>query len=228
MKNRQISKLTVNRETLVDRLVKLLQESILSGEIKPRTRISEASVAEEFGVSRAPAREALQRLEEMNLVRKNHLGREVVEFSREEFSQLYEVKNVIEAYGVMKGSLLAKEEDLAKLESILLQMEQSLAQSDLKQLRKLNYEFHDLMVSCCQNEKLIEMYSALVKKIRWATSLSLELPARPKESFKEHKLIYEAFKQRDSVKLRALMEDHSNNNLRRILSKMKTMEEKPK
>lgn len=217
-------RLTVNRETLVDRLVQILQDSILTGKIKPKTRLSEAGVAEEFGVSRVPAREALQRLEEMNLVRKNHLGREVVEFSREEFTQIYELKNVIEAFGAAKGCLLASEEKLAELQSILLKMEQSLSKGDLNQLRYLNYEFHDLMVNCCQNEKLIEVYSSLVKKIRWATSLSLELPARPEESFREHKLIYEAFRERNSERLRGLMEEHSYHNMCRILSQMENRE----
>lgn len=225
MENKGNFRLTVNRETLVDRLVQLLQESILTGKINPKTRLSEAGVAGKFGVSRAPAREALQRLEEMNLVRKTHLGREVVKFSREEFNQIYELKNVIEAFGVMKGSLLIQEKELARLRSIFCQMEQCLTKGDLSRLRYLNYEFHDLMVSCCQNEKLVETYSSLVKKVRWATSLSLELPARPEESFREHKLIYEAFLQRDTNTLRALLEDHSNKNMRRILSQMETMEE---
>lgn len=51
-------RLTVHRETLVDRLVYLLQESILSGRLKPKTKLSEARVAKEFGVSRVPAWEA--------------------------------------------------------------------------------------------------------------------------------------------------------------------------
>ena len=74
--------LTARRETLVDRLVQLLQEAICSGKLSPEMAISEAGIAKEFGVSRVPAREALQRLEEMNLVRKTYRGREIMKFSR--------------------------------------------------------------------------------------------------------------------------------------------------
>lgn len=81
MTEKEQSILDIRRETLVDRLVQLLQESIFSGKRLPKTRISEMGVAKEFGISRVPAREALQRLEETNLVRKTHLGREIVQFS---------------------------------------------------------------------------------------------------------------------------------------------------
>ena len=87
MEEQQVQPIQIQRETLVDRLVELLQESILKGKIKPKTRLSESGVAKIYGVSRVPAREALQRIEERGLVRKNHLGREVIEFSREELAR---------------------------------------------------------------------------------------------------------------------------------------------
>jgi DNA-binding GntR family transcriptional regulator len=221
-------RLIVHRETLVDRLVHLLQESILSGDLKPKTKLSEAQVAKEFGVSRAPAREALQRLEEMNLIRKNHLGREVAEFSPDEFQQIYELKNVVEAFGAMQGALKAKEEEMTKIQSVLRRMEQCVASGDLTHLRYLNYEFHDLLVSCCENKKLIETYQSLVKQIRWATSLSLELPARPEESFREHREVFEAFQRQDAESVRVLLEAHSHANMNRILSQMEVKGETPR
>jgi DNA-binding GntR family transcriptional regulator len=210
----------VNRETIVDKLVKILQESILSGKIKAKTRLSEASVAREFGVSRVPAREAMQRLEEMNFLRKNHLGREVVEFSPNEFCQIYELKNIIEAYGAMKGSLHAGEKESAEIQAKVQQMEICVSSGALKQLRRLNYEFHDLLVACCPNQKLRDTYLSLVRQIRWATSFSLNLPARPAASFQEHKEIFEAFRKKEAGKVRTLLEIHSEGNMKRVLSQM--------
>ena len=59
--------LSLRRETLVDKIVEYLEKSILSGEIPPKTQLSEPKIADEFDVSRVPAREALQRLEEIDL-----------------------------------------------------------------------------------------------------------------------------------------------------------------
>src|SRR5512137_746599 len=102
-------KSNLNRETLVDRIVDILEDRILKGDLPPGTKLSEAAIGKEFEVSRVPAREALQRLEEMNLVRKNHLSRTVAKFNRDEFFQLYELKNIVEAFGAMKGALTAGE-----------------------------------------------------------------------------------------------------------------------
>jgi DNA-binding GntR family transcriptional regulator len=68
-------KLNLNQETLVDRIVDILEDRILTGKLEPGTKLSEVGVANEFGVSRAPAREALQRLQEMNLLQKTYKGR---------------------------------------------------------------------------------------------------------------------------------------------------------
>jgi DNA-binding GntR family transcriptional regulator len=222
MEDQGFNPIQVQRETIVDRLVELLQDSILKGKIKPKTRLSESSVAKTYGVSRVPAREALQRIEDMGLVRKNHLGREVIKFSREEFSQIYELKNVIEAHGTVKGAEIANDQDMEHLKSIVEQMEKSFSAGDWAQLVDFNHQFHDYMVFCCHNKKLIESYKLLVKQVRWATSLSLKLPDRSKESLREHKSIFKAFLKRDLQNLRSLIESHSENNRLRILSQMET------
>jgi len=220
MKSSINSRITIYRETIVDQLVRILQNRILNGELKPKTRISEAGVAKEFGISRVPAREALQRLEDMKLIKKNHLGREVTELSPEEFKETYELKNVIEAYGAMHGAMKAQADEIAKIRSTVNLMEKFTSENDLNSLRYINYEFHDLLVSCCRNKLLIDTYQSLVKQIRWATSLSLELPMRPKESFREHKEIFEAFINKNAKKVRVLLEKHSNENMKRVLSQM--------
>lgn len=218
-------KLDLNRETLVDRIVNILEDRILTGELLPRTRLSEVGVANVFGVSRAPAREALQRLQEMNLVRKTHFGREVAKFSLEEFREIYELKNVVEAFGAMKGSLRAADRDLRKIQSVIKNMANYLNLGGFEKLKYLNYQFHDHLVKCSGNQKLIESYVSLVKQVRWATSLSLRLPGRPQQAFEEHQAIFDAFKQRKAETVRFLLETHSNKNMERVLSQLEDKRE---
>lgn len=224
MLNAKDIKLNLQRETLVDRIVEILEERILNGEIEPRMRVSETGVAKEFGVSRAPAREALQRLEEMNLVRKTHLGREVAELSLQEFREIYELKNVVEAFGAMKGAHRATDRDLRKIQSVLSAMEDCLNSTNLKRLKYLNYQFHDLMVHYSGNKKLTNTFLLLAKQVRWATSLSLDLPDRPEKSLEEHKAIFEAFKNKEAEKVRVLLETHSNENMERVLTQLQCKE----
>lgn len=212
----------LHRETLVDRLVQHLQESILAGQRPPKTRISEVGVAKEFGVSRVPAREALQRLEEMNLVRKTHLGREIAQFSRMEFGQIYALKNVVEAFGAMQGSLNASRADLTRIGGILDRMEPAITGEETSRLQALNHEFHDALVFCCRNQKVIDTFASLAKQVRWAMPFSLRVQQRPVLGHREHREIFSAFRNREAEKVRHLLEAHSNANMQRILAQMES------
>ena len=211
---------TLHRETLVDKLVQNIQEAILSGKRPPKAKISEVGIATEFGVSRVPAREALQRLEEMNMVRRTLLGREVAQFSREEFSQIYELKNVVEAFGAMKGALHAGQPEIEKIDAMILEMPDVIARNDLKRLQFLNHGFHDSLVLCCNNPKIIESFSSLAKQLRWAMPISLEPANRPVLGYREHQEIFSAFRKREAEKVRCLLEIHSANNMKRTLAQM--------
>jgi len=211
--------LNVHRETLVDKIVDILESQILTGKLEPGTKLSEARVAKEFNVSRAPAREALLRLEDVNLLRKNHMGRAVAEFSIEEFREIYEIKNIIEAYAAMRAAEDATERDLNKLKSILNEMDNNLRPPNYKKLIKLNNEFHNHIVHCSNNRKMIELYDLRVKQVRW-TSVNYKI--RPQLSVKEHQDIYDALVEKDGNRVRALMERHTMGSMERIISEMKS------
>lgn len=226
MLNTKDIRLNLNRETLVDRIVDILEDRIFTGELEPKTKLSEVGVANEFGVSRVPAREALQRLQEMNLVRKTHLGREVAKFKLEEFREIHELKNVVGAFGAMKGALNATDQDLNEIQSVVDKMRDCVNSRDLRELRRFNFQFHDLLVYCSGNQKVIDTYVLLAKQVRWTASLSLSLPERPVQSTQEHLAIFEAFRRRDASEVRALMEKHTNDSMERILTELKRRERK--
>jgi DNA-binding GntR family transcriptional regulator len=206
------------RETLVDRITTILEQRILSGELKPNSKLSEPKVAAEFGVSRIPAREALRRLEEAKLVRLTHNGRVVNRFNRKDFQEIYELKNVVEAYGAMLGSQRASSQQMAQLQEVVDLMGLQFQRGDLEALGLTNQKFHDLMVSFSGNEKIIESFNKLVHQIRWSTARSFRRPDRPANTIKEHMEIFEAYKNRQGKKVRELLETHSTNNLQRILT----------
>jgi len=208
------------RETLVDRIVSILEERILSGDLQPDTKLSEAWVAKEFTVSRVPAREALQRLQERNLLRRTHLTREVSRFSLEEFRELYELKNVVEAFGVMKGALRATDNDLNKIKAILDSMQNCIDAGELKKLPAFNLQFHDMLVHCSLDQTLIQTYESLAKQVRWVAPRTLLSQNRPELSLKEHRAIFEAFANKEATKARLLMEKHTTESMERNLPKL--------
>ncbi|NIS60430.1 MAG: FCD domain-containing protein, partial [Proteobacteria bacterium] len=111
-------------------------------------------------------------------------------------------------------------------QSVIDKMRGCVNSGDLRQLRSFNFQFHDLLVYCSRNQKVIETYILLAKQVRWAAALSLGLPDSPVRSTQEHVSIFEAFKQRDAKKVRTLMEKHTDDSMERILSQLRRKERK--
>jgi len=107
-------------DTLAERVCGQLIDSIVAGELPPGSRVSEEGLAQRFGVSRAPLREALRRLEEYRLVqRRPHAGVRVVSLSREELTELYEIREALEGMACRLAAERMSEEDLAQLGRVL-------------------------------------------------------------------------------------------------------------
>jgi DNA-binding GntR family transcriptional regulator len=211
-------RLEFKRETLVDQISNILEQRILNGELMPTSKLSESMVAEEFGVSRIPAREALQRLEDMNLVRMTHSGRVVNQFSIDEFREIYELKNVVEAFGAMLGSQRATPSEMAQIREVVDCMKKQFQSGNFHKLELTNYKFHDLLVSFSRNSKVTDSFNNLVSQVRWATSKSFRMPDRPAHSLEEHIAIFDAYRKRQATKVRKLLETHSQNNLQRVMA----------
>ncbi|MEJ2167719.1 MAG: GntR family transcriptional regulator [Desulfobacterales bacterium] len=211
-------RLEFKRETLVDQISNILEQRILKGELGPTSKLSESMVAKEFGVSRIPAREALQRLEEKNLVRMTHSGRVVNQFSIDEFREIYELKNVVEAFGAMLGSQSATSSEMDRIREVVDRMREQFQSGDFHMLELTNYKFHDLLVSFARNDKVTDSFNKLVSQIRWATSKSFRMPDRPARSLEEHIAIFDAYRKRQGTKVRKLLEIHSQNNLQRVVA----------
>ena len=214
----------LNRETLVDKIVEYLEKEILSGAIPKKTKLSELKVASKFNVSRVPAREALNRLEDKGLIQKDHNGRMVKALKLEEFREIFQLKTTVEAYCVMQGAYNASEKDCQKLKLLLTEMEKNLSFENKKSLRNLNVQFHNYMVYCSRNKTFIEVYESQRKKIRFTSSYALETSDQPKVAFKEHCNILNAFVEKDGKNARKLIEDHKNKHMEFIIKKLNQKE----
>lgn len=210
--------LDFNPETLIDRALETLEKAIISGKILPGERLSEAKLAEEMGISRAPVREALIRLEEAKIVKKTHRGREVVKISKDELKELYEIKILLEGHAASRGAKSASLNLINRLKILVDKMDELLKPEDYVTLLKTNYQFHNLLVESGGNKRLCETYLNTVKQIRWTTHLSFENPGQPKLSNNEHREIFKAFKKADARKVYDLTKKHGKNSRDRIFA----------
>lgn len=117
--------------TLADQILVQIQTSIIKGELPAGSKINEQALAEKYGISRGPTREALQTLERQRLVvRAPHVGARVAQLTVSELNDLYQLRSVLEGMACELAASRITPEQLAKLEDLLATQEAALAKGD--------------------------------------------------------------------------------------------------
>ena len=186
-----------NHEALPDKIYLSLEEAILEGKVKPGDRLIEDELSKGFGVSRGPIREALRLLEKDGLVKRVPRKGAIVEWiSKDDISEMFEVRSVLEGLAARIFCGRATDEELSGLEGIYEQMGVEIERKNTLKYRKLNREFHTLIIRGSRNRKLQEISEKFEKQIRWFQKMALSSVGRPEISLKEHKSILDAFMRR--------------------------------
>jgi phosphonate utilization transcriptional regulator len=187
-----------------------LERRIISGEIASGTKLNEADVAADLGVSRGPVREAFRALSQAGLVRvEKNRGVFVRQVSLEEASEFYEVRAALEG---LIGRLAARRialEEIEQLRSVVKRMHQVQKSRKTDEYFALNVEFHDILVRAARNNALMANYRGVVNQLdlyrRATISRSVEnIPL----STSEHEEIVNAVAARDEALAERLMTEH--------------------
>ena len=177
-----------------------LKSAILENTLKAGSRLIEASIATELGVSNTPVREALTRLEREGLVTiLPRRGAVVRSFSADDILEIGEVRELIEAHAIRKSVERRTSKVLAQLEAILDQCVPLVAARDLRSLNRLDVEFHRLLVRTSGNSRLIHVFEMLhdqFQVVRWRLAY---LRARPQTTYEHHRQILAAFAAGDAA-----------------------------
>lgn len=135
-----------NNRTLGDAVTNQLREAIISGRLAPGTPLVQEKLANEFGVSRVPVREALRILASENLVHlESHRGAIVADLSLSELDELYTIIWSVEFAVARKVIPIIDDGTLARLRSIVDSM--LVVRRDPLAWYKLNVELHRTFMS---------------------------------------------------------------------------------
>ena len=135
-------------------IVEILTEAIISNKIKPGERLNESEVARRLGISRAPIREALQRLQQQGLVTNTpRRGMFVVELSEVDKQKINSVRVILEAEALRLCRRYLSVPGENKLKKIIKEMTRQAAGSADYQWR-LDLEFHRTLWNLSGNEAL--------------------------------------------------------------------------
>jgi DNA-binding GntR family transcriptional regulator len=175
-----------------------LREAIREGHFQPGSRIREADVALQLGVSRTPVREAFRRLQADGLlVLTPWRGAQVAELNRDQVIELYAMRRVLE--GTAAG-LAAEHATTQEIDLLFKLLKQDQAAEDKSERHaEINRQFHQTLYGAAHNRYLLKTLNALADSLALLKSTTYEVPARALVARGEHALIADAIKKRDSA-----------------------------
>ena len=181
----------------------LLRELIISGDLKPGEQLRQRDLAERFGVSVTPVREALRWLESEGLVNYDaHKGSTVVQAEAGATKEKYQIRAVLEGLAAFLAAPKISDDDIRELESY----NERLAEADLGpgEVNDLNRTLHFRIYEMAGSPLLLALMRLL-----WQSFPQGPQVARPRhESVAEHKQLIEALKSRDAARAQAITQQH--------------------
>lgn len=200
----------IEQRSIAEQLYYRIKRMILSGEIKVGEPILEEKIAQDFGVSRTPVREALKRLETYGLIQMRPRSRaEVIQFEGADAARkLALVRLRIEGLVVELLAESASAEDCSALRRLVAACDESLATGDIAEIFERDSAIHLEMARRTGNQYLYDILERLDAKIqlyRITTCVTLE---KISEDVKQHNQILDAICQGDVQQAVALMEGH--------------------
>ena len=195
-------------------VVEFLRERIITGELPANKWLSESQLASQFGISRAPLREAFRILEEDKLiVSLPRRGCYVAELSAKDFIELYQAREMIEAYSVdlLKEiglkKLPAVERDLKEIGNLRIFLENSNSKERLNYLFTF-VRFHTALVESTSNRQLIHFFNKIVFHLARYQFIYAFMPGVILDSKKDHEQIYAYIQNGEWQRAKELLVNH--------------------
>jgi DNA-binding GntR family transcriptional regulator len=210
---------SVENLTLQQRVYEHLRAEILEGRLEPGTELAEVALSEQLGVSRGPIREAIGRLAAEGLVNvRPRRGAVVRSLSKEEFLELYQVREALERMAVQLAVPRLTAAQLDELAALNVMMDASAARDDVQGFFEANVAFHERLLEASGNDKLQALYRQLLGQLGRYRLRSLTLRGNLQRSVSEHAAILRAAKRGDADRAAQLMAEHIRVPQRRALA----------
>lgn len=169
-----------------------LRNSILTGKIKPGTRLMEVDLAEDMGVSRTPIREAIRKLEREGLVIiEPRKGAYASPISLKDIMDILEVRANLEGLAACYAAERMNPEQKAALFVLLQRFHQAVIDGNAAEMISNDTKFHHLIVEASGNKHLIQMVEQLQELVLRFRYIYFTDFKRAEEMIPEHQEIYD-------------------------------------
>ena len=184
----------------------LILDAIDMGEYKPGDRLVESDLADRFGVSRTPIREALQRLETQSLLARDGRSLIVASLDHNQMAELYVVRRELEGLAARLAARHANEEEIAVLQEMVASDDALV--DDPPALARANRRFHKQLHLASHNRYLVQQLDLVHRTMALMANTSLAAEGRGEIAQNEHKAIVAAIETRDEDGAERALQDH--------------------
>ena len=170
---------------------------IQSGALPPGTTIKDVQIAAEFGVSRTPVREALQRLETQSMLKRDGRSLIVAALDHNQLAELYTVRTELEALAARLAARHATPEEIRVLAGMIDEDRASLG--DPPALARANRRFHHQIHLASHNRYLVQQLNLVHRSMALMARTTLAAKGRDSVTLDEHQAIVDAIGKRDEA-----------------------------
>jgi DNA-binding GntR family transcriptional regulator len=204
--------LSLAPRALYEEVAELLRQRIFRRELEPGSWIDELKIAEEYGISRTPLREALKVLAAEGLVTmKVRRGAYVTEVSEKDLADVYHLLSLLESDAAGVVAQRATDAELQGLQALHAELEAAV--DDRDRFFAINERFHMRLLELAANRWRDQMVADLRKVMKLNRHSSLFKTGRIEESLAEHRAIMAALIARNVTGANARMQEHFRNGL---------------
>lgn len=191
------------RESIAEQVYTILKREILLAQRKPGEQINPRELAEKFGLSTMPVRDALKHLVDEGLVvRKPRVGFFVRSFSGEEIREILEVRKLYELYCL---EMYFDQIDRRKLRECLQRCQKKNILSEGEEFERLDDDIHSLIIQASRNAFLARSYNNIKDLIILIRRLVRSQTSKANE---EHIALIEAILRKDKEEARQILKSH--------------------
>ena len=211
-----MSALSLPPRALYEEVAELLRQRIVNRDLAPGSWIDELKIAEDYGISRTPLREALKVLAAEGLVTmKVRRGAYVTEVSEKDLTDVYHLLSLLESDAAGVAANQAGAAQLSELQALHAKLEAAArpGRQDREKFFEINERFHMRLLEIADNRWRSQMAADLRKVMKLNRHHSLLKSGRIDESLQEHQAIMAALLARDAAAAVKCMQAHFRNGL---------------
>ncbi|SDW26079.1 transcriptional regulator, GntR family [Celeribacter indicus] len=184
----------------------LILDAIDTGIYRPGDRLVESELAERFGVSRTPIREALQRLETQSMLTRDGRSLIVASLDHNQMADLYVVRTELEGLAARLAARHATPEEMRVLRDMVEEDRGLIGKPE--EMSRANRRFHKQIHLASHNRYLVQQLDLVHRSMALLATTSLAAEGRGEEAIKEHDMIVSAIEAGDGEAAHKALSNH--------------------